>query len=176
MPMCRPRGGVGRHSTRPTHRDELSVEAMPWILCELKIRGSEEDPRVVRVAVGDSVTLGRSESGDITLDDPSISARHAELRVSETRVEVRDLASRYGTFLDERRVEHEWVAIGPTDTLWLGDTQVGARLLAFAETTLEIVEGSRAARFSLGADCADVIEARMIAAADFPTLAPVLCF
>jgi DNA-binding CsgD family transcriptional regulator len=50
--------------------------------------------------------VGRSMNVDLYLGDPSVSRRHAELFVNDTHVTVRDLASRNGTFVDDKSVAH----------------------------------------------------------------------
>ncbi len=49
--------------------------------------------------------LGRSDECDLVVDDPSISRRHAEMRVRKARLVVTDLGSRNGTQVDGRRVQ-----------------------------------------------------------------------
>jgi pSer/pThr/pTyr-binding forkhead associated (FHA) protein/tetratricopeptide (TPR) repeat protein len=53
------------------------------------------------------MTVGRGTENDITLEDPSISRRHAQIRLSVTadRFTVLDLRSSNGTFLDGQRVK-----------------------------------------------------------------------
>lgn len=63
--------------------------------------------------VGDgSFVCGRSVRCDLIVPHPTISRRHAELRVSGGHVEVRDLRSRNGMFVDGRRVEIAERALG----------------------------------------------------------------
>jgi len=49
--------------------------------------------------------VGRDPSCDIVLDAPTVSRRHAELRVEEAGLFVRDLGSRNGTFIDKSRIQ-----------------------------------------------------------------------
>ena len=52
------------------------------------------------------VVLGRAGAGaTIELDDPEISRAHAALECHGARIVLRDLGSRNGTFVDERRVD-----------------------------------------------------------------------
>src|SRR5262245_843283 len=48
--------------------------------------------------------VGRALECDLIIDDLSVSRRHAELRQVETQLEIRDLGSRNGTFIDESRI------------------------------------------------------------------------
>lgn len=51
-----------------------------------------------------TVVVGRSVDADLVLPDPTVSRMHAELHVSENGVTIRDLDSRFGTFLNDTRV------------------------------------------------------------------------
>jgi adenylate cyclase len=54
---------------------------------------------------GDHVfVVGRAVTSDIPIFDPTISRRHAELKVGSTGVHVRDLGSSNGTFLNGARI------------------------------------------------------------------------
>ena len=46
------------------------------------------------------MTIGRDASNDLALEDPNVSRWHAEVIVHDERVELRDLASRNGTWVD----------------------------------------------------------------------------
>lgn len=49
--------------------------------------------------------LGRAEGCDFTLDDPTVSSRHCEVIVTDLGVQIRDLDSTNGTFIDTQRVK-----------------------------------------------------------------------
>jgi tetratricopeptide (TPR) repeat protein len=53
------------------------------------------------------VTVGRDQSNDIVLDDPSVSRQHAQLRMSATvdQLTVLDLRSSNGTYVDGQRIK-----------------------------------------------------------------------
>ena len=53
---------------------------------------------------GDLITIGRTEGADLTLSDPQVSREHCRLRRVREGVEVHDLKSRNGTFVDGSRV------------------------------------------------------------------------
>lgn len=67
-------------------------------------------------------TLGRDPSADIVLDDPGVSRRHAEVRISNDgphlQVVVRDLGSTNGTYLNGDQVGSEELRDG--DRLTMG--------------------------------------------------------
>lgn len=84
----------------------------------------------------EGIVVGRDPGCDLSLSDPKVSARHCRIiRVGGEHV-LRDLGSRNGTFLGERRVVSEVVAEG--DEIRLG----GVRLrLALLEGTLPTESG-----------------------------------
>ena len=73
--------------------------------------------------------LGRDRSAVAWIDDPSISRRHALVRVSNTRVTIEDLGSKNGTFVQGRRIKgSEPLADG--DAVTLGRVSMTFRVLA----------------------------------------------
>jgi len=56
--------------------------------------------------------LGRALSNDLPVFDPTVSRRHAEVRCDGDGVEVRDLGSSNGTYLNGSRVSATRVAVG----------------------------------------------------------------
>ena len=61
---------------------------------------------------GSTLLVGRAASSDIPIFDPTISRRHASLCSSAAGVEVSDLGSSNGTFVNGVRVESAFVAVG----------------------------------------------------------------
>jgi hypothetical protein len=55
--------------------------------------------------IGERTLIGRSPDCDIFLDDVTVSRRHAEIVVGETGVQIRDLGSLNGTFVNRRRID-----------------------------------------------------------------------
>jgi pSer/pThr/pTyr-binding forkhead associated (FHA) protein len=58
--------------------------------------------KTIRLAA--EVVFGR-DGADVTIEDPELSRRHVAVRVLEQGVEVEDLGSTNGTFVDDRRIE-----------------------------------------------------------------------
>jgi len=66
-----------------------------------------DDPAAVyRIHRSESV-VGRAENADLQIDDPEISARHCVLVVDGPLCGLRDLGSRNGTFVNDRRLRPE---------------------------------------------------------------------
>ncbi|GMA87031.1 hypothetical protein GCM10025868_22810 [Angustibacter aerolatus] len=78
--------------------------------------------------VGATTVIGRGEEADVVLDDPGVSRRHAEIRVTtdgpHLTATLRDLGSTNGTFVDGERVratdlgEHAAITIGRTRAVY----------------------------------------------------------
>ena len=68
------------------------------------------------LAAGRPLVLGRALACDLPVLDPTISRRHAELALADGRVEVRDLGSSNGTFVNGARVDGGSLAPGDTVT------------------------------------------------------------
>jgi len=67
----------------------------------------------VRLALREGTSvLGSAPECDLRLDHPTVSRAHAELTITGEAVTVRDLDSRNGTFVGERRVTTHEVAAG----------------------------------------------------------------
>lgn len=71
--------------------------------------------------LGALTVLGRDASADITLDDPGISRRHAEIRVTydgpRLVISIRDLGSTNGTYVNGERVESRRLTEGDRITV-----------------------------------------------------------
>ncbi|HEU5458421.1 MAG TPA: FHA domain-containing protein, partial [Terracidiphilus sp.] len=63
-------------------------------------------PRQWRVEVDHSpFTVGRLPECDLTLDDPTVSRRHAEIRYQDGAFLLIDLGSRHGTYVNSNKIE-----------------------------------------------------------------------
>ena len=79
--------------------------------------------------MGALTILGRDDSADILLDDPGISRRHSEIRVTTEGPRqvcgIRDLDSTNGTFLNGERITSARLADG--DRVTVGRTSLTFR-------------------------------------------------
>lgn len=85
------------------------------------------------------IKVGRSRACHMFVADPSVSAMHFELRIRGEHVELRDLESTNGTFLDDRRVYR--VELRPGDCFLAGD--VGFELLEAGEVEVPVSADDR---------------------------------
>ncbi len=73
------------------------------------------------------LAVGRSRTCDVPIKDPSVSRRHAELAPGGGKIQVRDLGSSNGTFVNGQRVT-ESAELADGDTLALGDADLVVRV------------------------------------------------
>jgi pSer/pThr/pTyr-binding forkhead associated (FHA) protein len=84
----------------------------------LVAEGGPYDGRVFGLTEGE-MHLGRAVDNELVFDDPSLSRRHARLRCQGARVELEDLGSSNGTFVNGRRISSG--SAGAGDLVRFGD-------------------------------------------------------
>src|SRR5437016_3163576 len=92
---------------------------------------SSDGTHTFELREGATLIVGRAPASDIPVIDPTISRRHAEVHFDGNVVQVRDLGSSNGTFLNGARIDASPVESG--DTVTFG--KVGFRLQAVAPAT-----------------------------------------
>jgi hypothetical protein len=109
-------GRSGRSSGRAARKATVSIE----------VNGSNH------ALTPPGLVLGRGSEADLRINDPGVSRRHVEFRVSGDRdkpeVTVADLGSTNGTLVDGRRVKEAQVRDGAT--VRIGSTDVRVRYRA----------------------------------------------
>jgi pSer/pThr/pTyr-binding forkhead associated (FHA) protein len=85
-----------------------------WILRS----GEQEQPWTFRMAPGSVKTVGRAPRADFILDTALVSRLHCRLTASADSLEVVDLSSTNGTFVNEKRIER--ARLGNGDRLKVG--------------------------------------------------------
>ena len=73
-----------------------------WILRTLE---SEPDPLTFRMAAGAIKTIGRAQGVDFVLDAALVSRVHCRLEAGDADIQVVDLSSTNGTFVNDKRIE-----------------------------------------------------------------------
>ena len=72
---------------------------------------------------GERLTLGSSAEADLTLEDPTVSARHCEIEGTDSGLRVSDLGSKNGVYLGAGRVK-EALLSGASASFCLGRTTI----------------------------------------------------
>jgi pSer/pThr/pTyr-binding forkhead associated (FHA) protein len=78
--------------------------------------------------------VGRDPAVDVVIDAPSVSRRHAVIRVAARRVTLEDKGSKNGSWVGTRRVVTP-VTLADGDDLRIGGISVTVRLHAATEST-----------------------------------------
>jgi DNA-binding NtrC family response regulator len=97
-------------ATEPLYRNRQTGDAMKLVVLGGPSEGLER-------ALSTTLTVGADPSCDLSLRDRGVSRQHAEFRLRDGRVWVRDLGSRNGTTLSGVRVTEAELQIGAVVTL-----------------------------------------------------------
>jgi len=104
----------------------------------------EEESQIIHLDK-DLIKLGRLEGNDIVIADMFVSRVHAEVGRKGVRFVIRDLKSRYGTFVNGDRVSEKELSYGD-------EIQVGNTLITFVdENTLDQVPEKKGSARRIGA-------------------------
>jgi pSer/pThr/pTyr-binding forkhead associated (FHA) protein len=126
--------------------------SLPAVLPPIRLvaEGGPYDGRVYELSATE-VAVGRAVDNDVVLDDPSLSRKHARLiRRGPGQIEVEDLGSSNGTFVNERKIGRgtiepgDLVRFGELAFRVEGDTQRGT-------STVDGIEIPSAQLYGLGA-------------------------
>lgn len=98
----------------------MSISDIAAGAVQLTIITGDQAGRAVEIA-GSELVIGRASDTDVTLQDANVSRRHASIRrLEDGSLELRDLGSANGTFVNGERVETHVLRGG--EQLQLGDT------------------------------------------------------
>ena len=86
------------------------------------------------LAVDDELVVGR-ELADLTIDDAELSRRHAVIRAVDGKLQVTDLGSLNGTWVNGRLINAPTL-VGPGDVIEVGRTSIGVRAQSTAQTRM----------------------------------------
>lgn len=94
---------------------------MPWCL----IVDSAQGRRRIPLSAPGTVLVGSDPACQISIDQPTLSRQHLALHLSDTRLEIEDLGSRNGSFVDNRRLEPGVAEpVQAATSIRLGDVEV----------------------------------------------------
>src|SRR6185436_1561211 len=104
---------VAHSSYSPMATEHLTADAgtlvasspEPRAFLVVQVGGGEPGSRVVDLVDGGEVTFGRSRSAIVSVEDDDVSRLHARVRRTGDAIEVEDLGSRNGTWVNGERIE-----------------------------------------------------------------------
>ncbi len=71
------------------------------------------------LAEGDAITIGRSKSADLVIDNDSVSRSHVRFALKDGKYELEDLGSRNGTYVNGSKIEGS-VLVTSSDVIQIG--------------------------------------------------------
>jgi len=86
-----------------------------WILQTSEIPGTPDPdnaPLTFRLSAGATKTIGRAARADFIVDRALVSRLHCRLTAGDEKLEVEDLSSTNGTFVNDQRVDRASIASG----------------------------------------------------------------
>jgi DNA-binding winged helix-turn-helix (wHTH) protein len=81
--------------------------------------------------------LGRDPGADVTIDDETVSRRHAVITVSPNQAKIEDLSSKNGTFLDGAKLERS-APLSEGQRIVLGDAAISFRSSSAPGSTVSV--------------------------------------
>lgn len=102
---------------------------MPWKLIITITGGGQRGERYEFSK--DLVLIGRSKRSDVSLNDSLVSAEHSRIIISDDSVEVEDLGSKDGTFVNQTPVQR--VKLNSGDRIQIGKSELEVRIEQIAE-------------------------------------------
>src|SRR2546430_2607054 len=90
-----------------------------WVL---ETAGETVPAATFRIPAGSVKTIGRSTGAELMLDAPLVSRLHCQLSANDEAVEVKDLDSTNGTFVNDRRITS--AKLHPGDRLKVGRVEL----------------------------------------------------
>ena len=83
---------------------------------------------------GPTIILGRDENGDVVVDDPTVSRKHAEILPADGGCRLRDLGSKNGTFVNRRNIRAAEHRLNDGDEIRLGSSHVAVVFRDFSKS------------------------------------------
>ncbi len=92
-----------------------AASGAPPLAVRLRVEGAPATP--ASCALTDVCTIGAGSDADVIVDDPAVSRRHFEVKLTRDGVRVRDLGSRNGTYYLGQRIEAATLDLGSVVTI-----------------------------------------------------------
>src|SRR5262245_42173339 len=111
----------------------------PVAIASLNLCWLLKDGRRIPLSSGENI-LGRDLEGIIDIDSPSVSRRHARIRVLEHDATIEDLESKNGTYVRGERVSTAPVTLSDGDDLRVGSVSLRFRQQTTSGSTMTLAE------------------------------------
>jgi hypothetical protein len=118
---ARPEAAGGLPEDRE-HRRPAGVDLRDGIDPRLVVIAAMGHDPQSELAIGDSATLGRSQTADIKVDDPFASSAHARIFPRGQFMYIEDMGSTNGTYLNGRQLRQP-ERLKVSDSVRIGDTE-----------------------------------------------------
>ena len=119
----------GTVETGATSEPATDVANLCWLL---------KDRRRIPLRSGENI-LGRDQHDTIDMASPSVSRRHARIRVSDRGATIEDLESKNGTFLRGKRVSSQPVPLANGDEVRVGSVSLRFRQRTGSGSTMTVI-------------------------------------
>ena len=138
---------TARVSPEEAARLRATAEAQRRVSVLFYYRGGA---RLVALAPGVPVVIGREPPSDVALDDSSLSRRHARLMLHEGAVVVEDLGSTNGTWISGKRIDRAIATTG--DEILFGAVVASVHIAKTGDRDLAGLAGHEEFRAALSAE------------------------
>jgi pSer/pThr/pTyr-binding forkhead associated (FHA) protein len=108
--------------TGPTARPRGGMDLRSGVFPRLEVVAALGREPGESVDVGDGITMGRSPTADIQIDDPFASSAHARIFLRGEFMYIEDMGSTNGTFLNGRQLRKP-EQLKVADSIRIGDTE-----------------------------------------------------
>lgn len=105
------------------------------VIAEYDLKGEKKTVEI-ELKENSRISIGRAESNDLVINDPTVSKVHAGLLLnSEGQLIISDLGSSNGTFVNDERVDYgKAFKVSESDEIKFGTVKVKLRIEKLAET------------------------------------------
>lgn len=97
----------------------------------------------------DNFVIGRGKQADVVIDHPELSRKHAEIKIENEEIWLKDLGTTNGSFINQTQINADvWVRIEYFDDIFLGRGEVVCLKLEAVEDTVNELEENQVLNFS----------------------------
>lgn len=107
------------------------TRTQPGTLIYRRLDGTEEQIQLHE----DVTTIGRSDTCDVVVPEPTVSRLHARIELNHDRYLLYDAGSANGTYLNGQHIEHSY-ELRTDDEIWLGSSDAALRFTDPDETVM----------------------------------------